>query len=370
MPTPGGNSRWVRAGLRWAGLAAVFALTLEVSARVEDAVVWGAPLAGPYSHAHLMSVDSLGPHNRPGYRFEKWSINSSGFRGPEVAPRPAPGVTRVGVLGASETFGLFEREGWEYPARLQAVLDSLTPGGFEVVNFGMAGMSLPAMRDYFERRAAPLGPELVLIYATPSFYLFEAPPSEWGTPLTDAEAPRSRLPAPRLVTRAHNALRRFIPGELQVAVRERGLDEVREAQGPDWLWREVPTDRIEHFATDLENLVRTVRQAGSRPVLVTHSNRFRQPRAEMTADDERHMMAILRLHPRATPEVMAELDDVANEVIRELGSELAVPVIETEGRIPASAEYFADYSHFTDAGADLMARILAEGLLSLDPGPS
>jgi len=364
---------WTRTALRWLGLAAVFLLTLELSARVEDAVVWGAPLLEPYSHSRLTVTDSLGTRNRPGYRFEKWGINSLGFRGPEIEARPPAGVVRVGVLGASETFGLFETEGGEFPARLGAVLDSLEGGRFQVVNLGMAGLPIPAMMAYYERLVRPIRPELVLIYPSPSFYLDAVPPREWGRgPVVAGEASGegaasilSGIPEWRLTGKARVVLRRFIPQRLQSEVRERRIGELRRARGEGWVWEEVPVDRMEMMGEELGELVEAIRASGAEPVLVTHSNRALKPPEELTPEDLHHITAILNLNPRATPPVLMELDLEANRVIRRVGRELGVHVVETEGRIPADAEHFADYAHFTDRGADVMARILAEGVLRI-----
>lgn len=114
------------------------ATAFEVAARVEDLLRYGTPLLSPYrSQSDLAMRDALGMHGRPGARFQKWILNNLGTRGPDAPPTPAAGVRRVVTVGASETFGLYESPGHEFPRQLA---DSLG-AGYDVLNAAMPGMS-------------------------------------------------------------------------------------------------------------------------------------------------------------------------------------------------------------------------------------
>src|SRR6266545_832103 len=131
--------RRARVIIRAAGHLLVAGLLLEVAARVDDRVTWGAPLLGPYRPEVLTEVDSGGiPRNVPGARFEKWRVNQLGFRGAEVSAEKSPGTRRVVCLGQSESFGLYEPDGAEWPARLGTLL--APRGGLEVVNASVVGL--------------------------------------------------------------------------------------------------------------------------------------------------------------------------------------------------------------------------------------
>jgi hypothetical protein len=366
--------RWISAGLRGFWLAVVFFIGLEWSARIQDALMWKAPLLGPYSHGHLMIWDSLGPRNRPGYRFEKWRINTAGFRGPEMPHAPRPDVVRVGVLGASETFGLFESEGAEYPARLGALLDSLAPGRFEVVNLAVPGMSLRAMGPYYRGVVSRIKPKLVLIYTSPSFYLDnEAPGVEQFSAQARDRAPDERstrampalaLPSLRFVPKAEATAKRTIPLRWQRAVKDWQVDRARRNHPADWVWHSVPEERMALYRDHLDELVRTIRDDGVEVILVTHTNRLRKPAEFLTPEDWYHLTAILALFPRAPAQAVADVDSAANEAIRSVARKHRLGIIEVEDEIPPTAEYFADYAHFTDAGAAAMAGILASGVVA------
>jgi hypothetical protein len=85
-------------------------LTLEVCARVDDWVSYGASPFGLYDNSLLGAFDKMGQHGRPHGQYLKWKLNSLGFRGPElnefcvwVPPRP---------LGSSKPKGMNGRASW------------------------------------------------------------------------------------------------------------------------------------------------------------------------------------------------------------------------------------------------------------------
>lgn len=85
------------------------------------------------------------------------AINSSGLRGPEVAPKRA-GVARILALGDSFTFG----QGVEYGQAWPALIGSMSPRLSEVVNAGWAAPSPVGQLAYLEGPGMRLEPDLVL----------------------------------------------------------------------------------------------------------------------------------------------------------------------------------------------------------------
>ncbi len=100
-----------------------------------------------------------------GERFEV-TINQQGFRGRDFSPRPAPGVTRIVTLGASSTFGYFNRDDMTYPAYLERFLQEARPEAkFEVINLGIPHLASAQILALFVAEALPLEPDIVTIYA-------------------------------------------------------------------------------------------------------------------------------------------------------------------------------------------------------------
>src|SRR5882672_8433158 len=122
-------------------LVVTLLMSVEVSARVEDRFRTGVPLfSTPDKVADLVVQDALGVRGKPYGHYKVWKLNAFGFRGPEIAQSPRPGCIRVMTLGASETFGLYESPGHEYPAQLSNVLRE--PGCYEVVNAAIFGLTV------------------------------------------------------------------------------------------------------------------------------------------------------------------------------------------------------------------------------------
>src|SRR5690242_9136044 len=142
-------SLMIRRGATLVALLMVATVTAEATARVDDWIRLGIPVRHtPDYDRDLHYRDWFGIRGKPNGRYRRWHLDSTGFRGPDVDRAKIVGCTRVMVLGASETFGLYERDGHEYPAQLR---DSLRSRGcFEVLNAAMAGMGLKATIRYFE----------------------------------------------------------------------------------------------------------------------------------------------------------------------------------------------------------------------------
>jgi len=372
-------SRLLLTSLRWLSVVLVFLVAAEVFARLDDTITWGAPFLSPYSNERLLNQDSLGFRGRPNFRYQKWRMNNLGFRGPDIAPSPAPGVRRIAVIGASETFGLFESDGAEYPARMQVILDSIAPGRYEVINVALPGLSLASMVPYIQRAVVPTSASILVIYPTPSFYLDVRPLSlEYIPPRYQPPAllhfggwtlERSALSS-RLVGKGREVLKQLIPNVVVTKVRESRLAARRAAHDSSWVWRTVPADRMETFRSSLNRLVASAKKEGLQPLLVTHANRFSGALQDTAGPDRRHIVSPLSLYyPQASPSVLVGADSVANAIMCEVGAAQGVPVVEAERQIPASPAYFADFVHFTDVGADRMARLVVQGILSHAASP-
>ena len=300
-------------------------------------------------------------------------MNNLGFRGPDIAPFPAPGVTRIAVIGASETFGLYESEGSEYPARMQTLLDSLAPRRYEVVNVGLPGLSLASMIPYIQRAVVPTGASILVIYPTPTFYLDVRPlpldyiPPKYSPPAVltfgDWTIEREAL-SPRITVKAREVLKGLIPNDVVMQVRRMRLAARRSEHDNDWVWRTVPTDRMQILRTHLNRLLASANAEGLQLMLVTHANRFAGAMQDTAGPARRHLVNLMSLYyPQATPQVLIGMDSVANALMRGSGQARGAVVVEAERHITASPSTFADFLHFTDAGADQMARLIVEAIL-------
>jgi hypothetical protein len=343
-------------------LVLLIVATLELCTRVEAWWRWDAPFWGSYSSETLRTTDEIGTRNRPGARFEKWAINSAGFRGPELSMVKPAGVFRVGLAGASEVFGLYESPDRELAPQLQARLSAAAPGRFEVVNLAAAGMSPPRIRELFERWAGRFQFDVVVLYPTPAFYLDVDPPMRVSRPAPAARAAAGSRFSARLPDKLWSALREALPSRLQAAMKQVALERVRRAHPPDWVWSSAPRERVELFAADMSELIDVVTRTGATVVLATHANRFPSP---PRAEDAAQMLGWIRFYPRASAECLLDMEDEANDAVRRLGRERGLTVVDVQAALGKEARHYADFSHFTDEGAARAAEALAGPIASL-----
>jgi lysophospholipase L1-like esterase len=104
-------------------------------------------------------VYELKPNHHWSYQGVPIATNRFGCRAPEIADRPAPGVTRLLVLGDSVTFGWGVRAEETYAGRLQAALGA----SVEVVNCAEPGYNLPQEAERFAYLLPRLHPDLLLL---------------------------------------------------------------------------------------------------------------------------------------------------------------------------------------------------------------
>lgn len=92
------------------------------------------------------------------------TINSLGFRSPEVAPRKSRQGFRVLCLGDSQTFGNGVSQDETYPAVLQSILALEAEGRHvEVLNAGIQGYGISQEVDLLERLQPSIQPDVVTI---------------------------------------------------------------------------------------------------------------------------------------------------------------------------------------------------------------
>ena len=147
----------------WA-LAACSALAVLAAAGLAEAVLRGASpafLAGTRArHPHVYS-EVYGWALRPGARYtgrggEAITVNERGYRGALHDGRPAPGFTRVVMLGDSVTFGSGVSDADTFPALLDARPE------LEVINLGVDGYGTDQALLRLEREGLAYGPSVVV----------------------------------------------------------------------------------------------------------------------------------------------------------------------------------------------------------------
>lgn len=361
------------ATLAWiAGLLPLVAVGAELATRFDDWSRYGTPFS---SHAtdvgDLIVRDAMGLHARPNGVFKYFRIDSLGFRGPNRSRDVLGARPIVVTTGASETFGLYEEADHEWPRRLEAHLASLASPAAAwrdsaiVLNAAFAGMSLPTVAQDIRNRLSQLHPRVVVYYPTPAQYLFQTLPVA-AAPLEEvgqtAKASRPRL---RIVQRLRDALKQLAPEALLDRLRRWQASAARNAilateSGFDF--DAESGARLDAFESGLRSLVGDVRRIGAKPVLVVHSHRFTDTTSRV---EQRWLTAWAKFYPLVSGAQLITFDSLAAERTRRVALDSAVVVVDPRPALRAiGPSAFADHTHFSDNGADVVAREVAAAIVA------
>jgi len=352
---------------------ALFFLSLEVCARVEDRINYGAPLLGPYSVEKLRGTADGMPCNVPNVRFEKWRNNNLGFRGPDVAVEKPAAAVRVVCLGASETYGLFETPGKEWPAQLQELLAG--DKRYQVINGAVVGLNLANYRGYLEKHLLPLKPDVVLICMNPLFYAVrEVRRASGAAPRVATSKPAAAgSPSPslgdtlRIVPKLKLALKQvltqYLPDALKWYQVRKLQEEIRELEARRLKGGEpketVPDAYVEHFASDLDALLAFAKSRGIRVVVMTYPSLIS---TDNIGDYPETFLDNRRFCIEYTLSGMVDIFDKFNGAVRRCALKQRVEVVDLDRRFPKSPLYFGDNVHYTDRGSRLVAELLAQAV--------
>lgn len=331
-----------------------FVVTVELSCRLDDWLRYGTPIGSPVvSQDGLLMVDATGVHGRPFARYTKFILNNLGMRGPDVPAMKPPGVIRIVTLGASETFGLYESQGREYPRQLE---DSLRAcGKFQVVNAALIGMSLPTEDQYLRLRVAALHPDVVVLYPSPVQYLVDSVPTATPPDTTRGAGQSIDWSQLRVTQRLQDKLHSLIPARIRNYFRRRALDDSLRA----WRFEGIAAERLDRFDTALRHIIGTIRDIGAQPIVMTHADVFMaQGPANQTLVDQWR-----QFYPHATGTTLLGFDSAAAVLTRHIADNLSVPFVDLAAIVRGHlrdppASYFGDYEHFTDEGAGMVASVL------------
>jgi hypothetical protein len=239
----------------------------------------------------------------------------------------------------------------------------------QVLNAAMPGMSLPTIRQDIRLRVSALKPDVVVLYATPSAYLDDALPvaARPDSLIAPHALPGRYAFLPRVADRIRIQLKALLPTVVQDRIRRRQIDAMLAQHPSGWRFNAVPTERLRRFESDLREAVGSIRAAGATPVLMTHANRF----VGNGTSDGAALRAWEKFYPRASGATIVAFDSVARlttvAVARDSGAvlvDLAPSLAKTRGSA------FADFSHFTDSGAALVAGAVTGSLFSAQRGPA
>jgi hypothetical protein len=261
-------------------------------------------------------------------------------------------------MGASETFGLYEAPGEEYPRQLERNLNAWAGKDlFQVVNVAFAGETLPTTILRVPQIVGEIHPSYALIYPDLSSYIWMSLRSASNSPAPDAAEHGKRFES-RLSGRVENLLKQTLPVTIQDQLWKVSMR--REIASRHYVILDrLPDERFERFRRDLQALITALRDHEAEPVLVTHATIFSKPLSESDRISLTHWR---KIYPMLKEEGFLDMENRMNDVIRQTAAEEHLPLIDADKEMPHGPKYFADFVHFTTYGAGVMASILANGM--------
>lgn len=357
--------------LRYLAAIALFCIFMELTARFDDWLKYDAPFWGTYSSLRLRSWDDEGTRiNIPGGDFEKWKNNSFGFRGPEISVEKKPGVTRIVCLGASESYGLYESPGMEWPAQLRKNLDSAK---YEVINVASVGLPMVQYVDYLRKYVLKFSPDAAILYIEPVSYVaareraINNPESVIKNPKQQQAARQQGIRGKlntwfRTIPKLQRAIKQFLPKSIMAEYNRRTAEKMVKSAERIYLkgmkpLDDVPQEIIEEYKTELKKIITLLQAHNCQPILCTYPSLID---GGMTEENMTKLLEARRFVVELSLDGMANSARRLNDANRVVAEEEDVSLIELENAVPRTSTYFADNVHYTDAGAEIVAQKVAE----------
>lgn len=347
------GAKWIALGLV---VAVLVALLLAAAEGVVRARQWSR-------HGTASSFDSLYRVDPsiglrvlvPGAKVGRISINSLGFRGPEIESAKPLGRIRVAFLGASTTFCAEVSSNdavWPQIA-IQRLRERFPGADFDFVNGAVPGYTVESSLKNLRHRIAPLRPDLVVVYHATNDLSVEA----------RQLAEKQGLAAPRSRHEPSWLARNSRLWELV----EKNLSVMAAKQGAESSAGRVVLDEAtlgSDFRRRLSELVDEAGQDGRRVAVATFSARLR---AEQSPEEKKQAaVSALVYMPHMSLDGLITGYARYNDAIRAVAREKGALLIGGEHTIPGDGVHFSDSVHFTDTGARLMAARVADALAA-DP---
>jgi len=322
---------------------ALFLVCIESIAWVWERYTW---LGNQSGNDETLYLDNNGgrPQLRPGAELEgsryEISINSLGFRGPELAINKPTNGLRVWCIGGSTTFDIFAPTNEDtWPFRLQAALQAALPDRHvEVVNAGIPGEVLSGSREDFESFYSRVNPDYLVVYHGPNDLRFAA----------SSQAMPNQEPSVLHSLATFRMISRWIPIQ---TVRSEWQDHT--IDGFQW-------SRIDR---DLRGFLDSAESKGVEVVMATHAHRAHDDSTGLSARAQvGEGTTLLQMSPEGVIAAFAQY----NRLVEQLAEDRGVSYADVRSAVPPDRDYFGDHTHFTPDGSELAAQEIAKAILHVE----
>ena len=321
----------------------------------------------------IVATDSDGiPYNIPNTRYKKWKINSLGFRGQEIDLKKKKGQIRIMCFGSSETLGVHETEGKEWPSQLGKMIKDKYPE-VEVINISIMGLSQKMRKDYIEKYILPLEPDIIVMNHHRLF--FHIRESMRGEEINIIPClmngniknnSKSRILFDRLLSKFRSGIYKSLPNQALSYYSMWRLRKKIKMKEKEYLKNNTPLDEIPEniilqYEKELDSFIDYLKEKNIIPVmptfplLTTFANKDVYKKILM----ETRLTFFIEFSEDGILDAMCKL----NNLIKKTAEKQNVLCIDIDNLIPRTLDYYADELHYTDKGAELIAKNLYETLI-------
>lgn len=344
----------------WVLFLFVIGIGCELGARLDDKIFDGTPLLAAPSYEALFTTNEKGlRQGRPHARWKQVSMNNVGMRGADVEIGGEKKCSRWMFLGASETFGEPSVKDMEYPQRLAKLAHS-AGRCVEILNTAFPGLHPAEFAERYREFQSHYKPDLVFIYPSVQLYLGHIPDgANKELPLQENKKNQGRasLLKSRFLERLKDSLE--VPQIVQTYRVRRWIQQATDGKPADWMFTAPPKDRLDMFATHIQDTVSAVRASGAEPILMTHAIRATSPpRAEDSAD----LFAMRVYTPRASESALAAFEYAAAERVRQLAGKSRARLVDVSRLVGGNRGMFIDLVHFSPVGHEYVAKKIFDNL--------
>jgi lysophospholipase L1-like esterase len=345
----------VRVGLISFGFALAMVLceaTLQLRYRITQGEwLWAHKAESPFFqwHPYLVGASRPGATGKSGTKTV--TINSRGFRGPEIAPQRRRGTIRIVTLGGSSTFGTQVADEDAWPRQLARRLGN----DFEVVNLGVPGYSSVENLIQTAFLLSDLNPDIAIYYEgwndlrnmhvrplAADYSDFHGKEQLTNLDIVPGDS-NSRLATAFYV-------RNWISGSILSR-----LDAIPSFEGsPDKLTDRMDARAVSLYSRNLRSIVAVCRSQGVRPIMVPHLLNY----AILTSDQPYFWIPYVKT--KDLQKAMGGYNDAMKGVTHELAVDFVESVLETA----FGAADFVDQGHFNEPGSRKFAGLLSDYLQS------
>ncbi len=353
--------------------------TIEICARIDDSISYGAPLLSKYTSNRLRSDDGGIQHNISNSRFEKWENNNFGFRGEDIQLSKASDVERIVCLGSSESYGLYENPGMEWPAQLKS---ALSENSYEVINASVVGLSIRNYLPYIRKYILPLKPDTIILVINPLFHACRIEHDKI-TKTIKISAVKEKVKKegnisgatfgdggfewrskPKIKQVIKGMLSEYLPNVLLSSQLKNTQKQISQIEKKYLRGRlpvdQVPMDSLRQYREDLSSLIDNLKFYGINIILTTYPSLISSTNMDQYPDvflDNRKFCINYSLVG------MLDIFERYNEISIQLGIGKKVDVLDISRLIPKSLVFFGDNVHYSDRGSELIAKKISKTLL-------